>query len=111
MSLHRERVHPIEVEGCFGCRVSGVQFAPSAMPSRREGAFARKNVLLEKQWDKDMESYKRLRQDGLQPQQIDGAHVLEREATTVAQVQTGLDSPIVKAQNAGYLDKTGAPNL
>lgn len=111
MTLHQEREHPVEVPGCYACRISGVQFAPSAMPSRNEGAFARKNVQLEKQWDKDMDAYKRLRNDGLQPPQIDGAHVIEREAQTVAQVQTGLNSPVVKAQRAGYLDSTGAPNL
>ena len=110
MSLHRQRVHPVEVPGCFGCKVSQVGFAPSATPSRRGGAFAAKNVALEQQWHRDMDAYARLRADGLQPTQIDGAHVLEREATTPIQVEYGLTSPLAKAESAGYIGADGTVN-
>jgi hypothetical protein len=40
-----------------------------------------------KNWDKDMPAYKRLRQNGLQPRNIDGAAALEARAETAAQVE------------------------
>lgn len=107
MSLHRQRVHPIEVPGCFACKVGYINLAPSATPSRRGGAFAAKNVALENQWHRDMDAYKRLRNDGLQPTQIDGAHVVEREATSTIQVEHGLTSPLAKAERAGYIGSDG----
>ena len=111
MSLHRQRVHPVEVPGCFGCKVSQVGFAPSATPTRRGGANAAHHVALEQQWHKDMDAYKRLRGDGLQPQQIDGSYALERAATTPIQVEHGLNHPLAKAEAAGYIDSSGTVSV
>lgn len=85
---HRE-VHPeLDVEGCFGCRVAGVAFAASSMPSRR--IESNRIDATERQWSKDMDAYKRLKQDGLQPARIDGAREIEQKATHRSQVETGI---------------------
>ena len=44
----------------------------------------------ERQWSKDMDAYKRLKQDGLQPAQIDGAANIEKKADHPSQVVTGI---------------------
>lgn len=71
---HRE-VHPIYVEGCFGCKVQTVGVAASAMENR--GAAVREADAKDKALSKDLDSYKRLRANGLQPKNIDGSAALE----------------------------------
>lgn len=44
----------------------------------------------ERNWQKDMPAYKRLRQEGLQPKSIDGAARIESRATEKWQVETGV---------------------
>jgi hypothetical protein len=41
----------------------------------------------DKQWNADMPAYKRLRDQGLQPKQIDGASILEKHATERWQIE------------------------
>jgi hypothetical protein len=85
---HRE-VHPtLDVEGCFGCRIAGVSFAASSMPSRK--IQSNQIEATERQWSKDMDAYKRLKQDGLQPAKIDGAREIEQKAVHRSQVETGI---------------------
>lgn len=40
-------------------------------------------------WDKDMDSYARMRKDGLQPPQIDGCAELEKKASSKFEVELG----------------------
>lgn len=58
------------------------------------GNFPTDITYKERKWDKDMRAYKNLRRDGLQPKQIDGSYVLERNATDTREVEMGrpLDS-------------------
>ena len=85
---HRE-VHPeLDVEGCFGCRVAHVGFSAAAMPSRK--GQANSIDATERRWSKDMDAYKRLKQDGLQPARIDGAAEVEKKADHPSQVVTGI---------------------
>lgn len=85
---HRE-IHPnLDVEGCFGCRIAGVSFAASSMPSRKQDN--NRIEATERQWSKDMDAYKRLKQDGLQPAKIDGAANIEKKADHSSQVVTGI---------------------
>lgn len=44
----------------------------------------------ERNWNKDMPAYKRLRADGLQPKRIDGAAEVEKKAKEKWQVETGI---------------------
>ena len=73
--IHALRHPSLDVPGCFACRISSVGIPASAVgDSRAQSANA-----MERQWDKDMSAYKRLRADGVQPRGIDGA--ARREAT------------------------------
>lgn len=84
---HRETHPNLDVEGCFGCKISGIQVSSAATPTRRRenDAINRK----ERRWDRDMDAYKRLRQDGLQPPTIDGSAKLEAKAENSFQVESG----------------------
>lgn len=83
---HRETHPNLDVEGCFGCRVAGVSFGSNSTTSR--GAKVAEINQRAKNWDKDMPAYKRLRQQGYQPKNIDGAAKLEATASTVAEVES-----------------------
>lgn len=48
------------------------------MPNRYPGAVA--TVATDKQWDKDMPAYKRIRNNGVQPPRIDNCAELESRA-------------------------------
>lgn len=88
--IHR-RVHPnLDAEGCFGCKVAGLSIAASATPSRKGGARAAVINSKDKQLEKDLDAYKRLRQEGLQPQAIDGSAQAEKRAEHKWQIETGL---------------------
>lgn len=86
---HRETHPDLDVEGCFGCRVAGVAFGANSTTSR--GARVEEINNREKNWQKDMPAYKRLRANGLQPKSIDGAAILEARAETPAQVEGRAD--------------------
>lgn len=94
----------LDVPGCFACRVSHVQMAPSATPSRRGGAEAAHRNALETRWDKDMAAYKRLVREGHQPYGIDGIANVEREATTTTQIEHGIGSPPDLAERKGLIE-------
>lgn len=88
--IHR-RVHPnLDVEGCFGCKVSGLSIAASATPTRRGGARAATINAKDRQLEKDLDAYKRLRDEGLQPKAIDGSSEAEKRAEHKWQIETGL---------------------
>lgn len=59
MSKHRREVHPEEVDGCFGCKVSGLQL--SVGEARHDG------VMTAKQHDKELGSYYDALRQGVEP--------------------------------------------
>jgi hypothetical protein len=59
MSLHRRQVHPVEVEGCFGCKLSTLQL--SRGDARHDG------VMSAKQHDKELGSYYDALRQGIEP--------------------------------------------
>ena len=85
---HRETHPDLNVEGCFGCRVAGVRMGTNTTTSR--GARVAEVNTTERNWNKDMPAYKRLRADGLQPKKIDGAANVEKRAQEGWQVETGI---------------------
>jgi len=67
---HRETHPNLDVEGCFACRIAHVAISGSALPTRQEVAEMNRK---ERALDKDLDAYKRIRQTGGQPEQIDGS--------------------------------------
>lgn len=55
----------------------GVGIAAAATPNRA-GEDTLGALVREKRWGRDMDAYKRLRRDGVQPPQIDGSALRER---------------------------------
>jgi len=82
---HRETHPNLDVEGCFGCRVSLVHVGPNSTTTR--GAAVSQTEQKARGWDKDMPAYRRLRKQGYQPRSIDGSARLEATATSAAQVE------------------------
>ncbi len=84
MILHRQR-HPVDVEGCYGCKLASIRIGGEAMPTRAPDVA--KIAATERQWQKDIPAYKSLRGNDLQPRGIDGAHELMMRAETREQVE------------------------
>lgn len=82
---HAETHPTLDVEGCFGCKIASTSFGANSTTTR--GAKVSQTNQTAKNWDKDMPAYKRLRKEGLQPRQIDGAAELEKKATERWQVE------------------------
>ena len=55
---HREN-HPTDVEGCFGCKVLGLQMSPGDASSQK--------AMSNKRWDGELDAYRQARADGIQP--------------------------------------------
>jgi hypothetical protein len=87
--MKHQETHPnLDVEGCFGCRVAGVRMGMNTTTTR--GAKVAEVNTTERNWNKDMPAYKRLRANGLQPKRIDGAANVEKRAQEGWQVETGI---------------------
>lgn len=71
----------------YSQHLAGVGLAAAATPNRHKedtlGALVR-----EKRWDRDMSAYKRLRADGMQPPQIDGSALREKQGTNEYDITT-----------------------
>jgi hypothetical protein len=74
---HAETHPTLDVEGCFACRISHVRMSGVAMPTRHNVQHLNTK---EKQLDKDLDAYKRIRKTGGQPTKIDGSAKLEKIA-------------------------------
>ena len=55
---HRE-THPEDVEGCFGCKIMGLQMSPGDASSQKSTS--------NKKWDGELDAYRAARADGIQP--------------------------------------------
>jgi hypothetical protein len=59
MSKHRREVHPVEVDGCFGCKIGNLQFDLGAAKSN--------GVPHAKEHDKELGSYYDALRQGIEP--------------------------------------------
>jgi hypothetical protein len=59
MSKHTREVHPVEVDGCFGCKVSNLQLSVGS--ARSDG------VPSAKEHDKELQSYFDATRQGIDP--------------------------------------------
>ena len=95
---HRQR-HSQYVEGCWACKVLSVNVSAEATPNRRP-----EPVRIEKK-DKalsaDLDAYKRLRRDGLQPTGIDGSAEAEKRVNSQWDFDLGRYVP------KGEMDRVG----
>jgi hypothetical protein len=90
--MKHAEVHPsLDVEGCFGCKVSGVRMGMNTTTTR--GAAVSEIANTERRWNADMPAYKRLRQQGLQPRSVDGAAFVEKHAEHRWQVEGAAAAP------------------
>ena len=86
LTLKHRETHPnLDVEGCFGCRISMVHTGTNSTTTR--GVVVEETNQREKRWNKDMPAYKRLRKQGLQPRGIEGSSLLEKHATERWQIE------------------------
>ena len=81
---------------CFKCRegrgcIRSVTFG--AVPGGTRKQTVVKINQTDKQWEKDMPAYKRLRHNGLQPKRIDDCAELESKATDQYEVELGTIVP------------------
>ena len=86
--IHQQTHPTLDVDGCFACRVSGIRMGMNTTTTR--GQNVEKINATERNWQKDMPAYKRLRKEGLQPKRIDGAAEVEKKAEHKWQVETGV---------------------
>lgn len=93
MSLHKRRVHPgPDVENCFACKISGLQFAVDPAPGvseKRQRDLAFQRDFASEFENGDREAYRRLRANGVQPPTIRGSAHLEAHADSKFEIETG----------------------
>lgn len=99
MSLHRERVHPEPVEGCFGCKVSTLSVSaaitlPHNENARRQHSY--QHGFAAEFTNGDREAYVRLRANRTQPPTIAGSAHLEKHARTRFEIESGVIAPDAK---------------
>ena len=59
MSVHRIRIHPEFVEGCFGCKVMTLELGTGDANSRAS--------MPKRKWEGELARYKQARSQGIQP--------------------------------------------
>jgi hypothetical protein len=67
-------------EDCYGCKLQSIRLSRGLHPISRK----------DRQWDRDMDAYSRLKRSGVQPQQIDGCANLEAKAQSEVEIRYGL---------------------
>lgn len=105
--IHRQTHANLDVPGCFGCRISTLRVAPSAMPSRHPQADQARQT--SKEWEKDLPAYKRLVESGVQPPSTSGTARLEATADLAVEVNSGV--VMTKPQRREYEAVSGDVGL
>lgn len=92
MSSPRHRLtHPEYVPGCGPCRWASVAISNEAMPTRYPRAA--QIAATERQWEADGDAYRRLVRNGVQPRDVDGCAVLEKDASDAVEIEMGMTIP------------------
>jgi len=82
---HNVGLHP---EDCFGCKAASISIAPSAMETRSNAGVIDMDT---KKMHKDVDAYRRLRKDGVQPKTVKGSASLEQRAGSKWEIETGMN--------------------
>ena len=87
--------------------ISAVRVAPSACPTRTSVVDVAATNKAEKRKAADMDAYKRLRRDGVQPPEINGSAKLEAHAETGYEITAGhtFRSDASRRRTVGILDE------
>jgi hypothetical protein len=101
---HREE-HPEDVDGCFGCKIMGLQLSPG-------DAKSTKNVS-NKAWDNELKAYEHARAQGIQPSGTSMKAI--REATAASEAMgtpysadtAGVSANKITKQTASKLKEVG----
>ena len=72
---HRED-HPEDVDGCFGCKVLGLQMSPGDASSQK--------AMSNKRWDGELDAYRQARAEGIQPAGTSMAKIQEARRASEA---------------------------
>lgn len=87
MTLHQQRTHPTYVEGCFACKCGSISISADALPTR--GKAVSSMSAQERRMDRNLDAFKRLCDDGLNPATCANAAKLERTAETREHIEFG----------------------
>jgi hypothetical protein len=101
---HRQD-HPEDVEGCFGCKVIGLQMNPGDASSQKATS--------NKKWDGELNAYREARDQGIQPAGTSMKKIQEaRRASDVMgkafDANTMGDSKIIQNKTVSKLKEVGA---
>ncbi len=84
-----QKMHPnLDIEGCWKCKIASFTVSAEALPTRKPES--KRTIEKERVLDKDLDAYHRLRLNGQQPKNIDGAATVEKRAEENWQVATGI---------------------
>lgn len=89
-SIHSETVREIPCPECSRMApmiLSSPAIAADALPNKLHGVRAVN--ARDKQWGRDMDAYKRLRRDGVQPRGIDGSAEWEQTCNVPIEIEMG----------------------
>lgn len=100
---HRQD-HPEDVEGCFGCKVLGLQMNPGDASSQKQTS--------NKKWDGELNAYREARDQGIQPAGTSMKKIQEaRRASDVMgkafDASTMGDSKIIQNNTVSKLKEVG----
>lgn len=96
--------HPEDVEGCFGCKVIGLQMSPGDASSQKSTS--------NKKWDGELEAYRAARAEGIQPagttmQKIQEARRASDIMGKAFNANTMSDSKIIQNNTVSKLKEVG----
>jgi hypothetical protein len=102
MAKHWED-HPVEVEGCFGCKVMGLQV--NAGDAKRD--------IPDKKWNAELQAYRDARAEGIQPAGTTYRHIEEARAASEVlnkpyDANTMPKAKDINKKSAEVLKETGA---
>jgi hypothetical protein len=71
---------------CFGCRLRTINFSGTCTPNRKPEVVQQNSFVSE--MSRDLDAYRRLRAEGLQPKNVKGAADVEQFATSKFEVES-----------------------
>lgn len=83
-------------------KLRSLQFTPSSMPSRRDGAHCASANKADKELSKDLATFKTLREQGYSPKGIDGLTELEKHVESAFEIERGQSAAEMAKTSPSY---------